>query len=84
MFPHDTRRVRIDPEHNLLLVQSIRLFWNDLQISGDTKATTWRALEPIERQVTEHLDRAGPGDVGKAWSLTAQALCLMTGSEADP
>ncbi len=85
MVMHDARFVRIDTGPDSALAKSLRDFWNEIWITGDTKATTRGAMESLERQVvTDLLARAGPGDVEKAWSLSALALHLMSGAEVEP
>jgi hypothetical protein len=67
-----------EPEPQELRLQRIIDFWNPLRVSGDTGATTWDVLGPLERQVTEYLDSASP-DIQRAESLTAQAGLLIEG-----
>jgi len=53
-------------------------FWNELRASDELDPTNWEVLEPIERQVTECLDR-NPPNYGEAKSLTAQTKLFLTG-----
>jgi len=53
-------------------------FWNDLRASDELDPTIWEVLEPIERQVTECLDRSPP-KYGEAKSLTAQTQLFLAG-----
>lgn len=54
-------------------------FWNALR-TEELDAARWEVLEPIERQVTECLDRRTPR-IAEAESLTAQAMVLLVGNE---
>lgn len=62
-----------DAELNLIIE-----FWNQLRVSDELGGTTWEVLEPLERRVTECLDRAPP-DVDAARTATAEALWLLDG-----
>lgn len=53
-------------------------FWTQLAVCEDSGATTWEVLEDLERKVTDCLDRTPP-QLGRAESLTAEAICRMTG-----
>lgn len=59
-------------------IRRIVEFWNRLRVCEELGATSWGALEPIERQVTECLGQS-PRDVAKAASLTAEAMLLVAG-----
>ena len=65
--PHEAERRRIAE------------FWSQLRVCDELDATTWRALEPIERQVTECLDQRHR-DVARAASLTALAMLIIARS----
>lgn len=68
--PHDDR------------VHCVVDFWNQARVCDELTATLWRALEPIERQVTECLDKRPP-DIGRAEGLTALALRIIAGGSQD-
>lgn len=57
-------------------VRRIVEFWNRLRVCDELGATTWGALEPLERQVTESLDHRSR-DVAKAASITAMAMLMV-------
>ena len=63
-------------------IRRIAEFWNKSRVCDELGATNWRALEPIERQVTECLYKKPP-DVGRAESLTALALLILDGRSGD-
>ena len=67
-----------DPRTFEARLQQIVDFWNELRNSGDTGATTWEVLGPLEQQVTEYLDSDSP-DITWAESLTAQAALSISG-----
>lgn len=54
-------------------------FWNQLRVSDDTGMTSWKILEPLERQVTEALSRRTRRDIALAESRTALAKLRITG-----
>lgn len=58
--------------------KAIVLFWSEVWNSGCSGATTWEALEDLERQVTEAMDR-DPPDLGLAESITAMAQFGISG-----
>ncbi|MAT72049.1 MAG: hypothetical protein CMJ58_21295 [Planctomycetaceae bacterium] len=60
------------------LKDAIIAFWSELRVSDDTGDTTWEALEPLEQQVTESLNR-DPPDIALAMSLTRKAQRLIAG-----
>lgn len=77
--------MRIDGLSPYLTVRAVHIskedliaFWNELRATDDIGETTWEVLEPIEREVTECLDRA-PSDIGRAVSLTYKAHLLIAG-----
>lgn len=55
-------------------------FWNSYNVTGDPGASTREVLEGIERQVSDCMSMAMQA-IGKAESLTAIALGLMSGHE---
>ena len=59
-------------------VRRIVEFWNQLRICDELGATNWRALEPIERLVTDCLYKERP-DIGRAESYSALALLMIAG-----
>lgn len=59
-------------------IRRIAEFWSQLRICEELGATTWRALEPIERLVTDCLYKQPP-DIGRAESLTALAMLMIAG-----
>jgi hypothetical protein len=59
-------------------IRLVAEFWSQLRICDELGATNWRALEPIERLVTECLYRQPP-DIGRAESHTALAISMIAG-----
>ncbi len=55
-------------------------FWNELDCSGESGATTWEVLEELRLEVTECLSR-DPPDIDLAESLTARAMHSIAGAE---
>jgi hypothetical protein len=78
MKTHCAKSSPDDPPNYEERRQQVVDFWNDLRICGDTGATTWEVLEPLERQATECLDY-DPPDLRAAESITAQAALLIAG-----
>ena len=68
----------LDDPDRLYLVPIIVDFWNRLRVCDETGKTSWEVLEPLEREVTECLS-SSPRDLGRAWSITAKAMLLITG-----
>jgi len=60
------------------LKKRINTFWNELRITDDIGVTSWEVLRPIEREVTECLNKQVP-DVSRAMSLTYRAYLLIAG-----
>lgn len=79
----DVRRCELSPgdaeRRGGSRARRIAEFWNSLRID-ELDAAIWEVLEPIERQVTECLDRSPPR-IAVAESLTAQAMVLLAGYE---
>jgi hypothetical protein len=61
-------------------IQRIVAFWNEVQVCEETGSTSWEALEPLEREVTECLSR-DPPDIDRAESQTAKAMFLIVGQD---
>lgn len=59
-------------------IRRVAEFWSQLRICDELGATNWRALEPIERLVTDCLYKQ-PADIGRAESLTALAILMIAG-----
>jgi hypothetical protein len=68
-----SRSVRQNDPEALQLAE----FWNALRACDELDPSVWEVLEPIERQVTECLDRPEPL-YATARSLTAQVMILLS------
>lgn len=58
--------------------QQLAEFWSQLRVSEELGATNWDVLEPLEREVTEALEK-DPPDFVLADSATVKAYCLISG-----
>lgn len=58
--------------------KQIAEFWNSLRTCEELDTAIWEVLEPIERQVTEYLDRSPPL-LTQAESVTAQVMIMLAG-----
>lgn len=59
-------------------IAAIVAFWNQWRVCEETGRTSWEALELLEREVTECLNR-DPPNIDRAESLTARAKFLIVG-----
>jgi len=57
-------------------------FWNIVPVLDELDATKRKALEPLERLVTDCLFQVPP-DIGRAESVTALALRIISGWSRD-
>lgn len=61
-------------------IRQLLEFWNKLRIFEEIGQASWEALDSLERDVTECIQRRTPRDISRAESLTALALILIRGS----
>ncbi len=61
-------------------IENLNQFWNEVNETCDTGATTWEVLVGIYQQYTECLQQSPP-DLARAHSLTAKAFHLIAGNE---
>jgi len=67
-----------DPEASAIRLRLLAEWWSALRTTGDAGATTWEVLEELEQKVTDCIT-IDPPDLGRAESLTAQAMHLIAG-----
>lgn len=78
MFIRSDREFAEEPERNRKRTSQLASVWNELDVHGESGATTLEVLESLRLQVTDCL--AGePPDIARAESITAYAFLLIAG-----
>jgi hypothetical protein len=67
-----------EAEHQTELIEAVKQFWIDLEMSGEAGATTWDELDPIRDRVTWAL-ATNPPDVSSAVQQSFRAKILISG-----
>jgi hypothetical protein len=82
MLHRSDRRFAEEPERKQDRIRRLVSLWNELDVHGESGATTLEVLESLRLQVTDCL-AADPPDITRAESITAHAFLLIAGSGDD-